>query len=291
MSDIPETAAPAAEAPAVVAPVAVASAAPVAEVATSASSVEPVVAESAVSTPAVTHESFNWDGWEGDSDSFPEDIQPWADRISEHHTQYNDTLRKNHQNLKELYDSILTGSEDPRIKEFAESKTGWETERTEFLAKQEELQNGWNTSKQNHEAYEQAVYKYHVDKAEQQLEEFVNARPEILTDEAKYELFSALLDEKWDLTSADKILKMSPEAAAIVRKAYSEGVPAAYAIRFAEKAPPQVQNPQPRPAATITSGAVSRTTPHASSRGMHDAKSLDESRAMASARAIKLHKR
>ena len=147
MSDTPETAAPAAEAPAVAAPAAAAPAAPVAEVNASASSVEPPVAASEASTPAVTHESFNWDGWEGGSDSFPEDIQPWADRISEHHTQYNDTLRKNHQNLKELYDSILTGSEDPRIKEFAESKTGWETERTEFLAKQEELQNGWYFSR------------------------------------------------------------------------------------------------------------------------------------------------
>ena len=84
---------------------------------------------------------------------------------------------------------------------------------------------------------------------------------------------------------------MTPEALAVARKARSEGVPAAYAILFAEKAPPQVQNPQPRPAATITSGAVSRTTPHVSTRGMSDAKSLDESRAMASARAIKLHKR
>ena len=51
-----------------------------------------------------------------------------------------------------------------------------------------------------------------------------------------------------------------------------------------------MQKPQPRPAATITSGAVNRTTPHSSSRGMGDAKSLEESRAMASARALKLHK-
>ena len=287
MSETPEVAAPVAEAPAVAAPAAAAPAAPAAEVDASASSSEaPVASES-----AVTHESFDWDGWEGSSETFPEDIRPWADKISSHYTQYNESLKKNHHNLKELYDSILTGSEDPRIKEFEESRTSWDAEKADFLAKQEELQNGWDTTKQNYEAYEQAVYKYHVDKAEKQLEVFVGARPEILKDEAKYKLFSELLDERWDLDSADKILKMSPEAATIARKAKSEGVPASYAIKFAEKAPPQVQNPQPRPAATITSGAVSRTTPHASSRGMGDAKSLEESRAMASARALKLHKR
>ena len=287
MSETPEVAAPAAEAPAVAAPAAAAPAAPAAEVDASASSSEPPVS----SEPAVTHESFNWDGWEGKSDTFPEDVRPWADRISAYHTKQNEELQSNHTNLKSLYDSILTGAEDPRIKQFDETKAGWDTERTEFLSKQTELQSGWDGSKQDLLNYEQAVFKYHVQQAEQQLEDFVNARPEILKDEAKYELFSGLLDEKWDLESADKLLQMTPEALAVARKARSEGVPAAYAIKFAEKAPPQVQKPQPRPAATITSGAVSRTTPHASSRGMGDAKSLEESRAMASARALKLHKR
>ena len=98
MSEIPEVAAPAAEAPAVAAPAEAAPAAPAAEVDASASSSEPPVS----SEPAVTHESFNWDGWEGKSDTFPEDIRPWADRISAHHTKQNEELQSNHTNLKSL---------------------------------------------------------------------------------------------------------------------------------------------------------------------------------------------
>ena len=298
MSETPETAAPVADAPVAAAPAAatpVASAAPaaVSDVAASSSEPAPVAQEAASeSSPEVTHETFKWDGWEGATDSFPETIKPWAERISSYHQTKNATLEKNHRNLKELYDAVLSGGEDPRIKEFAESKAGWDTERAALTAKHAELQQGWDATKNEYASYEQAVYKYHVEKAGEHLEEFVNARPEILKDEAKYELFSGLLDERWDLPSADKLLKMSPEAVALARKAKSEGVPAHYAIQIAEnQAPPQVQKPQPRPAATITSGAVNRTTPHASSRGMGDAKSLEESRAMASARALKLHKR
>jgi hypothetical protein len=281
MSETPEVAAPAAPAPAPAAPV---ESAPVA-------SVEPAAPAAAETSPAVTNETFKWDGWEGDTSGLPEDVQPWADSISSHHTKRYDELEGNHKNLKELYDALLTGGEDPRIKQFEGEKSAWDEERNTFQTKQTELQTNWDNTKRDLATYEQAVYQYHVQQAEKQLEDFVNARPEILKDEAKYELFSSLLDEKWDLESAGKLLNMSPEALEVARKAKSEGVPAAYAIKFAEKAPPQVQKPQPRPAATITSGAVSRTTPHASSRGMGDAKSLDESRAMASARALKLHKR
>ena len=290
MSDTPEVSAPAVAAPAPAAPVAApAVSAPVAE----ASAVSPAESSEAISAPAASsaHESFDWDGWEGSTDTFPEDVQPWAQKVSGYHTQRYDSLQSKNKSLKDLYDAILVGGEDPRIAQFDSDKEAWGAERTGFETKQQELQASWDQDKQKHSSYEQAVYQYHVNLAEKQLDDFVQARPEILKDEAKYALFSELLDEDWDLPSAGKLLEMPAAAVQVARKARTEGVPAAYAIQFAEKqAPPQVQKPQPRPAATITSGAVSRMTPHVSSRGMGDAKSLDESRAMASARALKLHK-
>jgi len=296
MSDTPEAPVPVAEAPV---------SAPVAEVAptespavssseaAASSSEAPVAAEVSASSsePELTHESFEWDSWEGGVDTFPESVRPWAQSVSDYYSTRYGKLENQHKNLQALYDSVLVGGEDPRIKQYETDRTSWQTEREQYEAKQQELQASWDNDKSQFDAYEKAVYQYHVDQAGKQLEEFVNARPEILNDEVKYELFSSLLDEKWDLSSAGKLLDMPEAAVEIARKARAEGVPPAYALRFAEKqAPPQVQKPQPRPAATITSGAVSRTTPHVSTRGMGDAKSLEESRAMASARALKIHK-
>jgi len=268
--------APAAEAPAAV------SEAPASE---AAAPEAPVTVAEAPAADPVTSDNFGWDGWEGNTDAFPEDIRPWADGISKYHQASLDTHTANYTSLKELYDAVLLGEEDPRLGTMATERDALITERDKYKADFE----GAQASMQQ---YQQAVQLHYVQKAEAALDRFVDSRPDILAKPEKYELFSELLTEKWDLESAGKLLDMPKEAADIARKAHKDGVPTAYAIRLAlAKVPPQVQNPQPRPGATITSGATSgRVSPNSAARGMGDAKSLEESRSMATRRALKVHK-
>ena len=101
MSDIPVEQAPPAEAPAPVA-------APTPDV-----TPEPAAAESSAS-------NFDWGGWNGESDSLPDDYRDIGGKISDWHKSTNNDTKEELSTLRSMYSAMLDGDEDPRINQYFE---------------------------------------------------------------------------------------------------------------------------------------------------------------------------
>jgi hypothetical protein len=114
-----ETVAPAAEAPAVdTAPAPEAAAAP--EGSASDTEVNPSTTEQPAAFPSA--DEFGWDAWKGEVDNLPEQIRGWATPMQGYYQKWADdkaaSMVDDAKSLKELYDSLLEGKEDPRVAEY-----------------------------------------------------------------------------------------------------------------------------------------------------------------------------
>ena len=129
-----------------------------------------------------------------------------------------------------------------------------------------------------------------MQQAERELTDYLSSNPDIVEDKVKYQLLSDLIGDEWDLREVTALMNMPQEGRDVAKKARAEGVPPHYAIRLAKAQNPPAPTPKPRPAAVLTSGATTGSvSPHAASKSMSDAQTLEERRAMAVQRSLKLH--
>ena len=284
MSDTPVEQAPPAEAPAPVA-------APMPEV-----TPEPVAAET--SSP-----EFNWAGWDGSSDSLPEDYREVGSKISDWYKSTNNETQEELATLRSMYSAMLDGEEDPRVKQYYD-------ELQALKAEYEQRNTAFSELEQNYEALTQSSVNEYVDR-------FWKDHPELADNEEKLEVFAKFLEDQndfggaWDGYIAAKLMDLPEDAIQIAVQAKKDGVSDSYALKLAEahnqvqtlEAKPSAEDmakaaalaeakeeaKKPRPAAKLTNGATGAARPQVAKKSMGDAKSFDEMRSLAAARALRVH--
>lgn len=246
-------------------------------------------ADSGEGTPASisSAEEFGWDKWDGSDESLPEDVRSWAKQIQSYYAAQNvSALEAQKQRLdetKRIYDALLGGQEDPRIDEYQQKATEWETKYSERAAQLEQIQ-------QEYANYQKAINEAIDQEADEYAKWFKSEYKDLFTDEKLETTFYGLVDEGWDLEFAAKATRLSPETLDRARKAKADGVPDAYALRFAvERAPKRSQ--APRPGARITAGATTPSrVPEQTSIVESTALSMKDLRGHVARSALKKHR-
>lgn len=201
-------------------------------------------------------DEFGWDDWKGEVDSLPEQIRGWATPMQTYYQKWADnraaSMVDDAQSLKELYNSLLEGKEDPRISEYAakikELEEAQGTAKTEWESKYGELEKTYKDYQSNVEATIER-------EAEQYARWFKSENADLFEDDNLAATFVALLDEGWEMETAATAARLPAAALHAARQAKADGVPDEYALRLSGGA----ESPSaPRPGASLTSGATSQ---------------------------------
>lgn len=304
MSDTPVEQAQPAAAPAPAASAPVATPAPAVEAPASAPSPGSVASSATSSTPRAETPQFAWNSWEGSVDSLPESYRDVASNVLDWGSKDREAKDEEISNLRSMYSALLVGDEDPRIGQYSgeieELKKLLEEKDTTFSGLQEKYDALTNSSVQDY------------------VDRFWKEHPELANDEKKLQAFSKFLDPgneyggAWDGYIAAELMGLSDEAIQLAVEAKKEGVSDKYALKLA-KAHSEVQEykgrpsnkemaekiasakakeeaKRPRPAAKLTNGATGAARPAVAKKTLSDAKSFDEMRNLAAARALRVHK-
>jgi len=296
MSDTPVEQAQPAAAPAPAASAPVATPAPAVEA--------PAAAPSVSSAPRAETPQFAWNSWEGKVDSLPENYRDVASNVLDWGSKDREAKDEEISNLRSMYSALLVGDEDPRIGQYS-----GEIEELKKLL--EEKDSTFSGLQEKYDALTNSSVQDYVDR-------FWKEHQELANDEEKLQVFSKFLDPSneyggaWDGYIAAELMDLSGEAIQLAVEAKKEGVSDKYALKLA-KAHSEVQEykgrpskkemaekvasakakeeaKKPRPAAKLTNGATGAARPTVAKKTLSDAKSFDEMRTLAAARALRVHK-
>ena len=226
-------------------------------------------------------EEFGWDDWDGNHESFHDELQPWAERINGYHSTRAEQVTAKHarqvERLEELYKSLLGGKEDPRIEEYETKISDMETK--------------FNDLDSEYKKYQMAVKESVAQEAKAYADWFQQENKDIFDNEIASGVFVELVENGWDLEPAAEATRLPQEAREVAMKARADGVPESYALRLAQGAPKKAA-PEPRPGAKITAGA---TTPARSAEQKAvepdgSAMSFKDYRAQIARKALKRHR-
>jgi len=212
---------------------------------------EEAVEAAPVSFPS--HEDFAWDTWAGDTDLLPDEVRPWGQRFGAYYKQKIGDVEKSMASTKEVYDALINGTTDPRIRTLEGSLGEWENKYNGLYGQYEYLQRQFTD-------YQSEVNSALEAEANAYAEEFAGANPDLFENEELSGTFAELLDEGWILEHAAVAARLPQEIRDVARQAKSDGVPDSYALKLAQGA--KSKPATPRPGAALTAGA---TTPARSS--------------------------
>ena len=194
--------------------------------------------------------AFDWVTWEGETDSLPDGARAWAAPFKTHYSKGLEEKVSEAEELKKIYDSLLSENADPRvpdleakIKELEEAGTAstseWETK--------------YSALEKQHQEYQATIEAAIEKEAEDYSKWFQQENPDIFENEALAEVFVGLMDEGWDMETAAKAVRLPAPLLQAARQAKADGVPDSYALRLAGRA----ERPAaPRPGAKLTAGAT-----------------------------------
>tara|TARA_R100000664_G_scaffold31394_1_gene44952 strand:+ start:1504 stop:2373 length:870 start_codon:yes stop_codon:yes gene_type:complete len=248
-----ETAAPAAEAPAVdTAPAPEAAAAP--EGSASDTEVNPSRTEQPAAFPSA--DEFGWDDWKGEVDNLPEQIRGWATPMQSYYQKWADdkaaSMVDDATSLKELYNSLLEGKEDPRVAEYAAKLKELEEAQGKATSEWETKYGDLEKTYKDYQANVEATIEREAD---QYAKWFKSENADLFENETLAATFVALLDEGWEMETAATAARLPAAALNAARQAKADGVPDEYALRLSGGA----ESPSaPRPGASLTAGATSQ---------------------------------
>lgn len=226
----------------------------------------------AVREPAA-YETFDWDGWTGDFDAFPEEARPWMERAGGYWQAQLEEERARAASYEDLVNNYLQGqSDDPRLAEYS-------TRLEQAQAAHRDLEQRYQESQAAFEAMQAEQSRSYIDrfwKDNQWLKDDEQARTELYK----------LIDD-WEPYAAVRFLKLSKEGRAAALDAKRRGAGDDFAVEYGElKGQPVVE--KPRPAAALVGGAsFGSMTPDVSERSPSDAKSLDDRIRLASSKTLK----
>ena len=201
-------------------------------------------------------DEFGWDDWKGEVDNLPEQVRGWATPMQTYYQKWADdkaaSMVDDAKSLKELYNSLLEGKEDPRVAEYAakikELEEAQGTATTEWESKYGELEKTYKDYQSNVEATIER-------EAEQYAKWFKSENADLFEDDNLAATFVALLDEGWEMETAATAARLPAAALNAARQAKADGVPDEYALRLSGGA---ARPSAPRPGASLTSGATSQ---------------------------------
>ncbi len=230
-------------------------------------------------------EEFDWAGWEGDMDLIPEKVRPWAQKVYDSRQGWVENQIGQSESeigrLKNLYESLVSGFDDPRLDEMQTSLSSWET-------KYNDLQTKYDEATAQHVEYKSAIEAAVEAEANDYADKFQKKHAEIFNDPQKATLFAQLVEEGWDFELAPSLMNLTEAQLNTAREAKQNGVPDAYALKLIEGA--VKRKPEPRPGAQITAGATSPAVPPNQVKDeTASAKSFDEIRNIAARSALKHH--
>lgn len=219
-----------------------------------------------------SHNDFGWDDWDGTHDALPEPVRGWGSKLSDYYTSRSDAKIKEHEessdHTRRLYEALMGGNEDPRVEEYSTKLSDWEGRYGELDDKYTSMQTEYEGFKANVEAAIEA-------EADAYAQTFRETNSDIFESNELATKFADLLEEGWDLETAAKASRLSDDVLGIARKAKADGVPDAYALRFA--AAGRQRAAKPRPGAQLTAGATTPSRPPAQSTAPNtDAMSLKD---------------
>ena len=199
-------------------------------------------------------EEFGWDDWDGEVETLPEQIRPWAEPLSSRYTTRADERiaqsAKDSSSLKELYDALIEGKEDPRVAQYTQQLKELEEKHTGVLG---EWETKYGDLEKIHKDYQTNVEAAITKEADQYAKWFRSQNEDIFANDTLSATFVALLEEGWEMESAAVAARLPAASIQAARQAKADGVPDAYALRLAGGA----ESPAaPRPGAKITSGAT-----------------------------------
>jgi len=212
--------------------------------------------EDAVEAAPVSYpspEDFGWDEWEGDTDGLPEELRPWGQKFGDYYNQRMLTAQQQMAKTKEVYDAILNGNSDPRLKHLESSVGEWENKYTGLTGQYEYLQRQFTQ-------YQSEVTQALEAEADAYAEEFAESNPDLFNNEELSTVFADLLEDNWILEHAAVAARLPKHLREIAKQAKVDGVPDSYALKLAQGA--KSRPAKPRPGAALTAGA---TTPARSS--------------------------
>ena len=223
-------------------------------------------------------DDFDWSGWDGNVDGLPENHRELGGHFNSYYqsrlTDKDDEIA----GIKELYDALLMGEEDPRVAKL-------EAAAKEFDSRYDGLQSEFD-------AYRSEVEKQQTAEASDWAQKFEEQHKELLDYKKHRTRMIELLDNGWEPEYAIQLLTMDEEFVEVAEEAKGNGVPDSYAIRLAEVSAGKSQvekkaKAAPRPGARITAGATGAKNPQQAIRDVKDTDSLEDRRMIAARAALK----
>ena len=196
--------------------------------------------------------SFSWDDWDGSVDALPEEHREIGGRFNSHYGSQLSEKSAEYDGLREMYDAMMSGQEDPRVARLTEANQSFE-ERYQGLEEQ------FNDYKEQVEAAQAA-------EAQDWADRFEKKHADLLGQKNNREKMVEFLDAGWDADAAIQLLTMDEEFLKMAEEAKGNGVTDSYAIRLAEASAGKRQvekevKTTPRPGARITAGATGAKNP------------------------------
>lgn len=247
--------------------------------------------------------TVEWESWDGQVDSLPEQYHDTARGMSEHFERRSKDEDEEMGTLRAMYAAMLDGDEDPRV--------------GNLTTKLEELQKEFDSRDEEYRTLEETFHSSQDAAAQDYVKQFWDKNPELAQDAEKLERFALLLEDHaqlggmWDGEIAAELVYMPNEAVDIAISAKKEGVPDVYALKLAKahvkleevearpspeeikaakaEAKAKAKAKAPRTGAKITHGATRTSRPQMAKKSMGDASSLDDLRVLAARRAFSVH--
>lgn len=246
-----------------------------------------LLAASGEGTPASSStEAFDWNGWDGTQDTLPEEARTWSQHFHSYYDSQQakalEAQRLEIEDTKKIYDALMGGQEDPRVEEYQGQVKEWESKHAEQIAVHQKLQKEYG-------AYQQAINVAIDKEADEYAVWFKTENKDLFADKKLESTFYGLVEEGWELESAAKATRLSPETLTLARKARADGVPDVYALRFASGGARRTQ--APRPGARITAGATTPSrAPEQTQIVENNALSMKDLRGQVARNALKKHR-
>ena len=223
-------------------------------------------------------DDFEWGSWDGSVDALPESHRELGGHFNSHYQSRMTDKDDEIAGIKELYDALLMGEEDPRIAKL-------ESAAKDFDSRYSGLESEFQT-------YRDEVEKQQTAEASDWAQKFEEQHKELLGDEKHRDRMIELLDSGWEPEYAIQLLNMDEEFVEVAEEAKGNGVPDSYAIRLAEVSAGKRQvekkaKATPRPGARITAGATGAKNPQQAIRDVKDTDSLEDRRMIAARAALK----
>ncbi len=216
---------------------------------------------------------FDFSAWGGGVEDLPEMYHGAHSRMEELFGVKYGTLESDMDQLRRLNDALMVGEEDPRVADF-QGKYESEIKAREALQAQ-------------FDGYKSEIDQAMDADAAQYAAKFRQSNQEIFDDPEKAEALALLIEHNWDPEMGVKLLSLDRDMMKVALEAKRDGVPDSYALRLAENASRPRPKADPRPAAKITSGATTRSSPDQQMMDINETSSLDDKRMIVARRALK----